>query len=102
MAARGKSRRLTHGVQRPEPVRISVDGENLEAYPGESLATALLAGGRRVFRRTPSGAPRGPLCNMGVCFDCIVTVDGAGLTRACMTEVRDGMVVRTGDDGGAR
>ncbi len=98
----GESRRLTRGVLRPEPVRIELDGDAIEAYPGESLAAALLAAGRRAFRLTSSGAPRGPLCNMGVCFDCLVTVDGVTQVRACMTAVKEGMSVRTGDGDGRR
>jgi len=91
------SRRLpVHAVVRPEPVSIMVDGEALEAYPGESLATALLAGGRRAFRATRSGALRGPVCNMGVCFDCVVVVETLGEVRACMTAVRAGLSVHTG------
>jgi D-hydroxyproline dehydrogenase subunit gamma len=93
--ATGESRRLTCGVERPRAVRIDVDGQEVEAFPGESVATALLGCGTRVFRRTSTGAPRGPLCNMGVCFDCLVTVDGLGQVRACMTAVEDGMSVRT-------
>jgi predicted molibdopterin-dependent oxidoreductase YjgC len=91
-----ESRRLSAGILRPEAVRIEVDGEAIDAYPGESLATALLAAGRRAFRHTRSGAPRGPFCNMGVCFDCLVDVEGLGEVRACMTAVHDRMTVRTG------
>ncbi len=93
--------RIEAGVERPEPVAFSVDGEPLTAYAGESLAAALLAAGRRVFRRTAAGEPRGPFCNMGVCFDCIVEVDGARRVRACMTPVRPGMVVSTRSAGAA-
>ncbi len=89
--------RLEH-VARPAPVPIDVDGERIDAVPGESLAAALLAAGMRTFRRTASGAPRGPLCNMGVCFECVVTVDGEPV-RACATEVRQGMRVKTGGQG---
>ena len=87
--------RIETGVERPEPVTIAVDGRDVPAYPGESLAAALLASGRRAFRRTASGEPRGPFCNMGACFECVVEVDGRRL-RACTTAVRDGMHVRTG------
>lgn len=98
MAARGVvAVRLEHAV-RPAPVAIEVDGERIDAFPGESLAAALLAAGVRTFRRTPSGAPRGPLCNMGVCFECVVAVDGEPV-RACATEVRAGMRVETGGRG---
>ena len=91
--------RLDHGVSRPAPVPIEIDGTRIDAFPGESLATALLAAGVRAFRRTPSGAPRGPFCNMGVCFDCVVTVDGERGVRACIATVRAGMRVETGADG---
>src|SRR4029079_16437631 len=95
-------RRLSHGIVRPEPVRIEVDGEVIDACPGETLATALLAAGRRAFRRTRSGAPRGPFCNMGVCCDCLVVVEGLNEVRACMTVVRDRLTVRTGPAGDGR
>jgi len=91
--------RIEHGVTRPAPVAIQVDGDRVDAYPGESLATALLAAGVRAFRRTRSRAPRGPVCNMGVCFECMVVVDGEPGVRACVTPVRAGMSVETGDGG---
>jgi D-hydroxyproline dehydrogenase subunit gamma len=93
------ARRIEVGVQRPEPVEIEVDGARVTAFEGESVATALLAAGVRVFRRTASGAPRGPFCNMGACFDCLVTIDGESFQRACRSRVRQGMRVETGDDG---
>ena len=77
------------------PLELVVDGKPIVAYPGETIATALLAAGRRAFRRTGRGDLRGPFCNMGVCFDCLVTVDGAAGVRACMTAARDGMRVGT-------
>ena len=89
--------RIDDGVARPEAFTIAVDGAPVAAYAGESLAAVLLAVGIRSFRHTPSG-PRGPYCNMGVCFECVVEVDGAR-TRACMTTARPGMRVRTGVDG---
>jgi predicted molibdopterin-dependent oxidoreductase YjgC len=90
--------RIEEGVQRPAAIEIRVDGEPIAAVPGESLASALLASGRRVFRRTDRrGEPRGPYCNMGVCFECVVDVDGAPV-QACMTPVRAGMHVSTGVD----
>ena len=83
-------------MRRPAPVEIRVDGEATAAVPGESLASALLASGRRAFRRTERhGTLRGPYCNMGVCFECVVDVDGVP-TQACMTPVREGMQVTTG------
>jgi hypothetical protein len=68
----------------------------LLAYEGETVAAALLADGRRAFRRTVRrGEPRGLLCGMGVCFDCLVRVDGRPNVRACQTPVAEGMRVET-------
>jgi len=78
------------------PVTVEVDGEPVSAFAGESVATVLLALDRRTFRHTEQGAPRGLFCGMGVCFDCLVTVDGVENVRACLTPVAEGMVIATG------
>ena len=65
---------------------------------GRTLGAALLEQGIRTLRRSPSGAePRGLFCGMGVCFECLVSVDGAPAQRACRVRVRDGMVVELGE-----
>jgi NADH dehydrogenase/NADH:ubiquinone oxidoreductase subunit G len=88
--------RLDSNVERGRPVQITVDGERIEAYEGESLATAILASGRRVFRHThPEGAPRGLFCGMGVCYECLVSVAGRERVRACIVPVQDGMCIST-------
>jgi len=79
------------------PVTLTLDGRPLEALPGETIAAALAAAGEVATRQTVGGAPRGLFCGMGTCFDCRVTVDGWPNQRACMTEVRAGMVVQTQD-----
>jgi len=92
--------RIEKGVARGESVRITVDGEGVQTYRGETIAAAMLAAGCRVMRYTPRGhLPRGLFCAMGVCFECVVTVDGSGRTRSCTTPVADGMVVWTGRHG---
>lgn len=84
------------GVERGEPVRISVDGRPVDSYLGESVAAAMIAdSGELALRRTAGGEARGLFCGMGVCFECLVVVDDVPNTRACMTWVRDGMTVRT-------
>lgn len=84
-------------IERGPAVSIELDGQPVQAYAGESVAAVLLANGRRVLRHTDkSGAPRGVFCGIGVCFDCLVTVDGVPNVRACMTPVRQGMIVETG------
>ena len=74
-------------------VAVQVDGAEVRLPLGANLAAALLAEGIGVFRHTPvSGAPRGPFCMMGACFDCLVEV--AGVTRqACMIEVAEGLQI---------
>ncbi len=92
----GTSRRLTSNIERGQAIRLLVDGHPIPAYEGETIAAALLAAGRRTLRHTvPGGEPRGVFCGIGVCFDCLVTVDGAQTVRACVTPVRDGMQVST-------
>ncbi len=78
-------------------VAITVDGRPLEARAGDTVAAALVAAGRLGFRTTPRGrAPRGVFCGMGICFDCVVTVNGISGVRACVTPVAEGMRVDTG------
>lgn len=77
-------------------VAITVDGRPVAARAGDTVAAALLAAGIRHCRTTPvSGAPRAPYCLMGVCFDCLVTVDGVGSRQGCLIPVRDGMKIET-------
>src|SRR5207248_9180792 len=94
---RAYSTRLKHPDMRPAaaPVRIRFDGTEIEALPGETIAAALAAADIVAVRRARSGAPRGPYCGMGVCFDCLVTVDGRPSQRACLTKVAPGMDVRS-------
>jgi predicted molibdopterin-dependent oxidoreductase YjgC len=82
-------------AQQPKAVTIRVEGRAVAAREGQTLATVLLGAGVVPFRRTSvSGAPRAPLCLMGVCFDCLVDVDGMQNVQSCLVEVRDGMQVR--------
>src|SRR6266511_2601763 len=78
-------------LERGPRVEIVLDGRPVEAYEGETVAAVLLAQGEVATRTTVKGEPRGIFCGMGVCFDCLVVVDGVPNTRACMTWVRDGM-----------
>jgi predicted molibdopterin-dependent oxidoreductase YjgC len=77
------------------PIRISLDGATLTGSDGQTIAGLLLAAGLRSWRRAPSGAPRGVFCGIGVCFDCLVTVNGVRDVRACRSRARDGDVVTT-------
>lgn len=90
------------GLRRGPRVSLIIDGASATAYLGESVAAALLADGSDDLstRTTSTGEPRGVYCGMGVCFDCLVVVDGVPGTRACMTWVREGMVVARQDGPG--
>ncbi|MER8562672.1 (2Fe-2S)-binding protein [Mesorhizobium sp. M0578] len=77
-----------------QPVRFTFDGVPVRAERGDMLATALLAAGvyhvrRSVVRDTPGA----PYCLMGVCFECLVTVDGIHHRQACLVEVEERMAV---------
>jgi predicted molibdopterin-dependent oxidoreductase YjgC len=83
-------------------VSLSVDDRVVSAPAGISVAAALLLNGVAPFRNTPvNGAPRAPYCMMGVCFDCLVEIDGMPSRQSCLTPVRDGMVVRRQDGASA-
>ncbi len=74
---------------------IRFEGREIEARAGDNLAAVLLGAGEQVLRHAPvSGSPRGLYCMMGVCFECLVELDGRPGRQACMVAVRDGMQVR--------
>ena len=74
----------------------------IEVPSGVSVAVALLAAGVTTTRTTPvSGAPRGPYCLMGACFECLAEVDGRANVQTCMISVRDGMKVGRQDGASA-
>ena len=79
-----------------ETVSLKVDGQSIRARAGDTVAGAMLAAGIDRFRTTPvTESPRAPYCLMGVCFDCLVTIDGVGSRQACLVPVREGMSVET-------
>ena len=79
-------------------VSVEIDGRSVRARAGDTVAAVLLASDLGWTRRTPiSGAPRAPYCMMGVCFECLVEIDGATSQQACLVRVRDGMRIRRKD-----
>jgi NADPH-dependent 2,4-dienoyl-CoA reductase/sulfur reductase-like enzyme len=89
---------------RPAPapthtIGLRVDGSSIAVAPGTTVAAALWSAGISSCRRSLSGEPRGPVCGMGICFECRVTVDGVPHQRACILPCTQGMVVETGPAG---
>ena len=79
-----------------DTVAITIDGAPANARAGDSAAAALLANGHAACRETAvGGAARGPWCLMGVCFDCLVAIDGVDNRQGCMVVVREGMRIET-------
>ena len=81
--------------RRGATVTLYFEGEAVTAQEGDSVAAALLAAGHAVTRTTAvRGTPRGPFCMMGVCFDCLMEIDGQPNRQGCMVTVADGQQVR--------
>jgi predicted molibdopterin-dependent oxidoreductase YjgC len=88
-------------AQPEPPFAMQVDGREIEALPGQTVAAALWQAGVVSWRRTRGeGRPRGVFCGIGVCFDCLVTVNGRPNQRACLVPVCPGDVVHTQEGGG--
>jgi predicted molibdopterin-dependent oxidoreductase YjgC len=82
-------------INRSEKVMLTVNGKEIPAYKGETLLAALIAAGYRGTKQSPiKNKPRGGLCGMGVCFECLVTVNGEPNVRSCMVEVEENMTVQ--------
>ena len=79
----------------PETVNVVVDGVSITMPAGSMVSAAVLKCGKYGFRRSVTGEPRGPLCGMGICFECRVTIDGEAHSRSCQTVCTNGMDVRT-------
>ncbi|MCV9907688.1 (2Fe-2S)-binding protein [Brucella sp. HL-2] len=77
-----------------DTVAITFDGMPFEVGAGQTVAAALLAQGINALRKSVVGnQPRAPYCLMGVCFECLVQIDGVENRQACMTVVREGMSI---------
>jgi predicted molibdopterin-dependent oxidoreductase YjgC len=79
----------------PETVTLVVNGVSVEMPAGSMVSAAILKTGIYAFRPSVTGEPRGPLCGMGICFECRVTIDGEQHCRSCQMVCRDGMDVST-------
>lgn len=91
---------LSSGTDRADggpPCRLSFDGRTIHARTGQSVGAALVAAGVLAWRATRGeGRPRGLFCGIGVCYDCLITVDGRPDQRACLVPAADGMRLESG------
>ncbi len=77
-------------------VNFTFDGEPFKGEHGQTVAAVFIESGRRAFRKTRFEAePRSIFCGIGICFDCVVTIDGISNQRACLVEIREGMKVES-------
>ena len=76
-------------------VHLVINGQRVDVSAGITVAAALLNADESSFRSSVGGEARGPVCGMGVCYECRVTIDGIAHQRACLRVVADGMRVDT-------
>jgi aerobic-type carbon monoxide dehydrogenase small subunit (CoxS/CutS family) len=79
----------------PETLAVSLNGKALTVPAGTTVAAAVLIAGQSSFRRSVLGQRRGPLCGMGICYECRVTVDGVRHVKSCQMLCRQGMQIDT-------
>ena len=78
-----------------EVVMVRINGRDVEVAVGTTVAVAVLMAGVTCFRRSVHGEPRAPLCGMGVCMECRVTINGVAHCRSCQERCAAGMEIRT-------
>jgi hypothetical protein len=87
--------RLIAGIEPGRSVRFVYEGQEVAGFEGEGVAAALLRAGIAGTRASARfGESRGYYCGMGICWDCVLGVEGEGTVRGCLYPVRDGLVVR--------
>jgi D-hydroxyproline dehydrogenase subunit gamma len=79
----------------PDLLQLKIDGSEVRVPRGATVAAAIIASGNSGFRHSLSGEVRGPLCGMGICFECRVTINGVAHCRSCQVLCEEAMDVRT-------
>jgi sarcosine oxidase subunit alpha len=79
----------------PDSIAVEVNGIPVNVAAGSMVSAAVALTGESAFRVSVSGEARGPLCGMGICFECRVTIDGRAHQRACQILCQPGMQVWT-------
>jgi predicted molibdopterin-dependent oxidoreductase YjgC len=88
--------RIYDGIERGKQISFILDGSMIKAYEGESVAAAIFATGKRDLRISANlSEKRSVYCGMGVCYECVMTINNIPNTRSCQTFVREGMIVKS-------
>jgi len=88
--------RAEKGIERGDPFTITIDGKEVVAYSGETIAGAMLAAGKMTLGHSgQKKSPRGVYCGIGVCYSCLVTIDHLPSQRACQTPAKGGMAIES-------
>ena len=80
-----------------EAITLFVNGSPIVVARGSIVTTALALAGESASRTSVTGQPRGPLCGMGICFECRLTINGESHARSCQILCESGMDVCTND-----
>ncbi len=80
-----------------QPIELTINGRGVRVVAGATVAAAIAQAGILRFRRSVAGEFRSPLCGMGTCMECRVTINGQAQCRSCQTLCLEGMEVRTDD-----
>jgi len=83
-----------HTAQIDSTVTLEFEGQKISASRNDTVSAALLSSGVGYTRTTEKGEKRAPYCQMGICFECLVEIDGQANQQACLTPVRDGMKIK--------
>lgn len=82
----------------PDQITISINARSISVAPGVTVAAAVAMAGNIITRRSVGGAARAPLCGMGICQECRVTIDGMPHQLSCQTLCADGMQIVTASE----
>jgi predicted molibdopterin-dependent oxidoreductase YjgC len=80
-----------------DQIQLRVNGKSISVPAGTVVAAAVAQAGQARFRRSVRGEARGPLCGMGICMECRVTINGRPHSRSCQILCQEAMEVRTDD-----
>lgn len=91
---------MTESDGRAPEQTFTFDGGAIPVQPGQSVGAALVGAGIRSWRTTrKNGRPRGLFCGIGICYDCLITIDGVPNQCACLTPAKPGMQVASDEAG---